>query len=207
MFSQKKVGYFTVAVRIMVVATLGLGVVYPLAVTGISELFMRDNANGSLIVDVSGQARGSDLLAQSFQDSTGQPLATYFQPRPSAAGAGWDALSSGGSNLGPNSTELAQTVAERQQEVAAFNGVTVADVPADAVTASASGLDPDISWENAIMQESRVARARGISVAEVHRLVEANASASVSSEAGSQIVNVVRLNLELDQLKVNKAAG
>lgn len=200
MFSQKRVGYFTVAARIMVIATLGLGVVYPLVITGISELFMRDNANGSLIVDAQGQARGSDLIAQSFSDAEGLPLAQYFQPRPSAAGDGWDALSSGGSNLGPNSSELLSTITQRQQEFAEFNGVPVADVPADAVTASASGLDPHISWENAALQESRVAQARGLDVDVVHQLVLDNAAASTSPESGSKIVKVVRLNLELDEL-------
>ena len=182
-----------------VVATIFFAVIlcgaYPLVVYGVSQLFFPHLANGSLLVDKSG-VRGSALLAQNFSG------AQYFHPRPSAAGAnGYDATSSSGSNLGPTSSNL---IANITQNIAAYrsdNGLaTDAVVPADAVTASGSGLDPDISPENAALQIPRVARARGISEDRVRELVKQNTSGRDLGVFGEPRVNVMTLNFALDQL-------
>ena len=123
------------AVRAVVLATVALGLVYPLLMTGIAQVIAPSKADGSLVTSADGTVVGSSLLGQGFLDGSGDPLPEYFQSRPSAGD--WDGAASGGSNLGPNSTELADTIAERRTEVAAFNGVPEAEVPADAVTASA----------------------------------------------------------------------
>src|SRR6516162_8542660 len=148
-------------IRGAVVSTLMLAVVccglYPLIVFGISQLLFRDQANGSLIVTSDGTVRGSKLLGQGFAD------AKYFHPRPSAAGNGYDATSSGGSNLGPTSRKLDDAIKERVDAYRKENGLKETEaVPADAVTASGSGLDPHISVRNAELQATRVARARGL---------------------------------------------
>ena len=182
-----------------IVATIFFAVilcgVYPLIVFGAAQLFFPHQADGSLLVDKSGAVRGSALLAQNF---TG---AQYFHPRPSAAGAnGFDPTSSGGSNLGPTSSNL---VANITQNLAAYrsdnNLATNAIVPADAVTASASGLDPDISIANADLQIPRVAKARGISEGQLRKLVEQNASGRDLGVFGEPRVNVMMLNFALDQ--------
>jgi len=169
---------------------------YPLFVYGAAQLLFPHQANGSLLVDKSGAVRGSALLAQNF---TG---AQYFHPRPSAAGAnGFDATSSGGSNLGPTSSNL---VANITQNIAAYrsdNGLaTNTPVPADAVTASGSGLDPHISVANAEWQVPRVAKARGISEDRVRTLVKQNTSGRDLGVFGEPRVNVMTLNFALDQL-------
>ena len=169
---------------------------YPLVVFGVSQLLFPHQANGSLLVDPSGAVRASALLAQNF---TG---AQYFHPRPSAAGAnGFDATSSGGSNLGPTSSNL---VANITQNIAAYhsdnNLATNAPVPADAVTASASGLDPHISVANAEIQIARVAKARGLSEEQVRKLVQQNTSGRDLGVFGEPRVNVMTLNFALDQL-------
>lgn len=145
--------------RAALLATLALAVVccalYPLVVFGIAQLAFRDQANGSLIVDPHGVVRGSQLLGQSFAGRR------YFQPRPSAAGKGYDAANSGGSNLGPTSKILRDTLEKRVAMYRLENGMKDTDlVPADAVTASGSGLDPHISPESAGLQIARVADAR-----------------------------------------------
>jgi K+-transporting ATPase ATPase C chain len=176
-----------------IVATIFFAVIlcglYPLIVFGVSQLLFPHQANGSLLVDRSGTVRGSALLAQNF---TG---AKYFHPRPSAAGAnGFDATSSSGSNLVANIT---QNVAGYRAE----NGLaTGAIVPADAVTASASGLDPHISVANAEIQTPRVAKARGISEDSVRALVKQNTSGRDLGVFGEPRVNIMMLNFALDQL-------
>jgi potassium-transporting ATPase KdpC subunit len=183
-----------------IVATIFFAVilcgVYPLVVFGAAKLFFPHQANGSLLVDKSGAIRGSALLAQNF---TG---AQYFHPRPSAAGAnGFDATSSGGSNLGPTSSNL---VANITQYIANYrtenNLATNAVVPADAVTESASGLDPHISPANAEIQIARVAKARGISEEKLRELVKQNTSGRDLGIFGEPRVNVMTLNFALDQL-------
>jgi K+-transporting ATPase ATPase C chain len=184
------------AVRAMLVATLALGLLYPLVVTGIAQLVAPGRADGSLVHD-GGTVVGSSLIGQSFTGSDGNPLPQYFQPRPSASD--YDGKASGGSNLGPNSPELADLIAQRRAEVAAFNGVPPADVPPDAVTASASGLDPGISPAYAAIQVARVAAARHVPPADVSRLV---AAATVDRDLGfigAPYVNAVELNLALDR--------
>ena len=183
-----------------IVATLFFAVIlcglYPLIVYGAAQLLFPHQANGSLLVDKSGAVRGSSLLAQNFTSPR------YFHPRPSAAGSnGYDPTSSGGSNLGPTSSNL---VANITQNIATYrsdnNLATNAQVPADAVTASASGLDPHISVANAELQVPRVAKARGMSEDSVRALVKQNTSDRDLGVFGEPRVNVMTLNFALDGL-------
>jgi len=182
-----------------IVATIFFAIIlcglYPLIVYGAAQLLFPHQADGSLLVDKSGAVRGSALLAQNF---TG---AQYFHPRPSAAGAnGFDATSSSGSNLGPTSTNLFAAVAQRISDYRAENNLeTNAPVPADAVTASGSGLDPHISVANAELQVPRVAKARGISEDSVRALVKQNTTGRDLGVFGEPRVNMMTLNFALDQ--------
>ncbi|MDR1998629.1 MAG: potassium-transporting ATPase subunit KdpC [Frankiaceae bacterium] len=184
------------AVRVMAVLTVLLGVVYPALITGIGQLAFHSGANGSMLRDASGRPVGSALIGQSFSDPEGNPLPRYFQPRPSAGG--YDGASSGGSNLGPESTQLAVQIVARIAQIAAFNGVPESQVPPDAVTASGSGLDPDISPQYASIQVNRVAGARGLSVEAVRALVAQHTRGPDLGYIGQPRVNVVTLNLALD---------
>jgi len=167
--------------------------VYPLVVFGISQTFFRDKANGSLIVDANGMVHGSKLLAQGFTDPK------YFHPRPSAAGNGYDAANSGGSNLGPTSKKLNDAIKDRVAAYRKENGLSETEpVPADAVTASGSGLDPQISLRNAELQTPRVAKARGLSEEKVRELVQQNTDGRDLGVLGEPGVNVLELNLALD---------
>src|SRR5215813_11948608 len=153
-------------IRGAVMSTIVLGVVccgiYPLIVFGIGQIAFRDQANGSLIIDKDGTIRGSKLLGQNFTAEK------YFHPRPSAAGNGYDAVNSSGSNLGPTSQKLNDSIKERIEAYRKENGLKETDsIPADAITASGSGLDPHISRLNAELQAARVAKARGLSVEEI----------------------------------------
>ncbi len=186
-------------IRGAVVSTLVLAVVccglYPLIVLGISHTFFQDKANGSLIVDPDGAVRGSKLLGQGFA------AAKYFHPRPSAAGNGYDATSSGGSNLGPTSRKLNDAIKERLAAYRAENGLSEsAPVPADAVTASGSGLDPHISLQNAELQIPRVVKARGVAEEKVRELISQNTNGRDFGVFGEPGVNVLQLNRALDQL-------
>ncbi len=186
-------------IRGALLVTLMLAVVdcglYPLVVFGIAQTFFRDQANGSLIVDANGTVRGSKLLAQGFTAEK------YFHPRPSAAGNGYDAASSGGSNLGPTSKKLADSVAQNVADYRAQNGLaTNAPVPADAVTASGSGLDPHISVRNAELQAPRVAQARGLTLEKVREFIRKSTDSADLGFLGEPGVNVLRLNLALDEL-------
>lgn len=175
--------------RLLLVLTVVLGVGYPLAVYGVGRL-VPDRADGSLL-RVDGQVVGSRLIGQQV---TGDQ---WFLPRPSAAGDGYDPLASGASNLGPNDPRLLATVTERRQEVADREGVDVAAVPPDAVTASGSGLDPDISPAYARLQVARVARVRGLDPATVAALVEAHVQGRDLGVLGDPHVNVLELNAAL----------
>jgi K+-transporting ATPase ATPase C chain len=183
-----------------IVATIFFAVIlcglYPLIVYGAAQLLFPNQANGSLLKDKTGAVRGSALLAQNF---TG---AQYIHPRPSAAGAnGYDATSSGGSNLGPTSSNLMANITGNIAIYRSDNNLTTnAPVPADAVTASASGLDPHISVANAEIQTARVAKARGLSVEQVRKLVQKNTSGRDLGVFGEPRVNVMTLNFALDQL-------
>ena len=183
-----------------IVATIFFAVilcgVYPFVVYAAGQLMFPHQANGSLLVDKSGTIRGSALLAQNF---TG---AQYFHPRPSAAGAnGFDATSSSGSNLGPTSSNLVANITQNIATYRSDNGLAPdAPVPADAVTASASGLDPHISPANAEIQVLRVAKARGISAEQLRKIVQENTSGRDLGLLGQPRVNVMTMNFALDQL-------
>ncbi len=248
----------TASIAMLAVVTLVLGFGYPLVVTGISQLFFRHQANGSLIY-THGKLTGSALLGQNFTDSKGNPLPRYFQPRPSVAGSGYDGASSGASNLGPSNPLLIgfvagvntvgldgqpsaanpfatpadpacvpldtagnpmttpvrglryaktaagtyqcdpATIPERTLAYRQFNDLPpTAAVPVDAVTASASGLDPDISVANALDQAPRVARARHMTTAEVVAFVHQYTTGSEWGFLSEPVVNVLQLNLALD---------
>lgn len=185
--------------RAAVMVTLALAIVccgiYPLVVFGVGQLAFRDQANGSLIVDKDGTIHGSRLLGQQFAADK------YFHSRPSAAGNGYDAASSSGSNLGPTSQKLNDAIAQRIADYRAQNNLaTNASVPADAVTASASGLDPHISLRNAELQTPRVAKARGLGEDKVRELIRANTDSADLGILGEPGVNVLPLNLALDAL-------
>jgi K+-transporting ATPase ATPase C chain len=242
----------------LLAVTLAFGFVYPFVVTGLSQLFFHQQANGSLIYR-NGKLAGSALLGQEFTDAKGNPLPRYFQPRPSNAGTGYDASSSGASNLGPSNPLLTgfvagvntagldgkpsaanpfatrsdpacvptdaqgnpvtspapeqkyakaaggeyvcdpNTIPERAIAYRQFNGLPPrAPVPVDAVTASGSGLDPDISVQNALDQAPRVARARHVPASRVITLVHRNTEGRQWGFLGEPVVNVVELNLALD---------
>ena len=186
--------------RSAVMVTLMLAVVccglYPLVVFGVSQILFHDKANGSLIVDKDGTIHGSRLLGQSFTADK------YFHPRPSAAGNGYDAASSSGSNLGPTSKKLADAITQNISDYRAQNNLdTNAPVPADAVTASASGLDPHISLRNAELQTPRVAKARGLDVEKVRALIQQNTDGADLGILGDAGVNVLKLNIALDETK------
>ncbi|TDT34389.1 potassium-transporting ATPase subunit KdpC [Naumannella halotolerans] len=188
-----------VAVRSMIVLTV-LVIAYGLVITAVGQLLWNHRANGSMVTDASGEVVGSALLGQSFADPAGNPLPEYFQPRPSAAGDGYDATSSAGSNAGPENPDLIAAIEQRRAEVAAFNRIAPEAVPADAVTASASGLDPDISPAHAGIQVRRVAEARGLPVSEVQDLVIAHTQDRDLGFLGEPRVNVLELNIALDRL-------
>jgi potassium-transporting ATPase KdpC subunit len=192
--------HLLVALRAMIVLTVVLGVGYPLLVTGLGRL-MPARAEGSLLTGTDGAVVGSSLIGQSFTDADGVALPQYFQSRPSAAGDGYDAAASSGSNLGPESEDLSAAIEERRAAVADLEGVDPADVPVDALTASGSGLDPHISPEYAALQVPRVADERGLSVDEVQAQVDAATQGPDLGFLGAAGVNVLRLNLALDELE------
>jgi len=184
--------------KISIIATLVFAVVvsglYPLAVWAIGQVFFPAQANGSLITNKQGTVIGSTLIGQEFT------LPQYFHPRPSAAGAGYDPIASGGSNLGPTSQKLADEIKGRIADYRKENNLaTSTPVPADAVTASASGLDPEISIENAQIQIARVAKARGVDMGQVAALVQNYTEGRSLYVFGEPGVNVLMLNIALDQ--------
>jgi K+-transporting ATPase ATPase C chain len=185
--------------RSAVMATLALAAVccgmYPLIVFGIGQAAFPYQANGSLMADKGGTVRGSRLLGQGFTADR------YFHPRPSAAGNGYDAANSSGSNLGPTSQKLNDLIKARIIDYRRENGLADTDsVPADAVTASGSGLDPHISVRNAELQIPRVAKATGLSVETLRRLIEQHTDGRAFGVLGDPGVNVLPLNLALDTL-------
>lgn len=187
------------AVRALLILTVVLGIGYPLVVTGIGQVALNSQANGSL-VRVDGTVVGSSLIGQTFTDSNGNALPEWFQPRPSAAGDGYDGGASSGSNYGPENTDLITAIGDRQAAIAQSDGVEVDQIPADAVTASASGLDPHISPAYARVQVVRVAEARGLSEEQVGALVESMVQQRDLGYLGEPTVNVLLLNLALAKL-------
>ena len=190
---------YGVGLRALLIFTVVLGIAYPLVVTGIGQLAFAGASNGSTVTS-QGKVVGSALIGQSFTDKKGNPLPQWFQSRPSAAGNSYDGGASSGSNLGPNNPELLKAVKERQQTIEKTDGVSADQIPADAVTASGSGLDPHISPAYALLQVDAVAKARGISADAVRRLVEANTQQRDLGYLGEPTVNVLRLNIALAEL-------
>jgi potassium-transporting ATPase KdpC subunit len=186
---------------VTIVLTVLLGVVYPLVMTGIAQVAFPHRANGSL-VKVNGKVVGSALIGQNFTDAKGNPLARYFQPRPSAAGAnGNDPTSSGATNLGPSNATLLKSVADRVAAYRQFNGLAAdVSVPVDAVTSSGSGLDPDISEANALDQAGRVAGVRHLLLATVVALVHSHTDGRPWGVLGEKTVNVLDINIALDRI-------
>jgi potassium-transporting ATPase KdpC subunit len=179
------------SIRFTLLTTLLFGIIYPLALTGIAGALFPHKSAGSLILK-NGQVIGSELIAQSFTSDR------YFHPRPSAAGNGYDATSSGGSNLAQSNTKLVQRIQGDIDKLSAENPGH--PVPIDAVTTSGSGLDPDITPDNAYFQAPRIAKARSLSPQQVHQLIQQHITGRTFGLLGEPRVNVLELNLALDQL-------
>jgi potassium-transporting ATPase KdpC subunit len=194
-----------VALRGLLVFTVVTGIAYPVVMWGVAQVAFHNQANGSL-VSYHGHVVGSSLLCQEFTDAKGNPLPQYFQPRPSAAvnsavktDYGCDPGFSAASNLGPTNPVLIKTIKQRQRQIAAFDHVKISQIPADAVTASGSGLDPDISPHNAAIQVNRVAAARHVSPAAIRALVTQYTQGRTLGFLGEPRVDVLTLNIALDQ--------
>lgn len=202
------------AISLLLVFVVLTGFVFPIAVWGVSQTVFPHQANGSLIKDSNDKVIGSELIGQNFTDPK------YFHPRPSAAGAGYDATNSSGTNLGPTSDKLINGIKDDPTTEAdetylgvndlariyrQENGLALdAKLPADAVTRSGSGLDPNISIANAALQAKRVAQARGISEADVNRLIDAQTQYRFMGVFGEVRVNILFLNRALEKLEVKK---
>jgi K+-transporting ATPase ATPase C chain len=195
--SRETIRQMWTAMRAMAIVTVLLGVAYPFVVTITCQVAFPVLAHGSLLT-VDGTTVGSSLMGQSFADSNGNALPEWFQSRPSAAG--YNGQASRGSNYGPENANLVSDIESRLAAIAALEGVDVGSIPADAVTASASGLDPHISPEYAYLQVSRVAEARGMSTREVQALVESMIEGRDAGFLGEPRVNVVELNVALEAL-------
>jgi K+-transporting ATPase ATPase C chain len=184
--------YLSTAIRMTILTAIVLGLLYPLAITGVAQVLFPGAADGSL-VKVNGRVVGSSLIAQGFT------AAKYFQPRPSAAGSGYDAMASSASNLGPTNRTLVDRVkTEVRAQLRQDPGLRLGAVPADMVTTSGSGLDPDITVANARAQAPRVAAARGMTLASVLALVADHTTGRQLGFLGEPRVNVLKLNLALD---------
>lgn len=190
---------YWVALRSMILLTVVLGIAYPLVMTGIGQLTMPAHANGSMI-QYQGKTVGSSLIGQSFTTKKGAPLPQWFQSRPSSAGNGYDALASSPSNLGPDNPVLVMAIEQRKAVIEKTYGVSASQIPADAVTGSASGLDPDISPAYARLQVNEIARTRGISATKLLQLVNSKVQGRELGYLGGPTVNVVELNIALAQL-------
>lgn len=187
------------ALRALLILTAVLGIAYPLLILGVGQAAFTANANGQPVT-VDGQVVGSAIIGQAFTDADGSPLPEWFQSRPSAAGDGYDGGASSGSNYGPENDDLIAAIQERQASIAELDGVDADEIPADAVTASASGLDPHISPEYALLQVPRVAEARGIPEQQVRDLVESVIQGRDLGYLGDPTVNVLQLNIALARL-------
>src|SRR6266446_8558630 len=183
-----------IALRMTVVTLVLTGILYPLALTGVAQAVLPARANGSLVADADGKVVGSELIAQGFT-SPG-----YFQPRPSAAGNGYDPTASSGSNLGPTSAKLRDRIKADLGRLQKDNPDAPGAVPAELVTASGSGLDPHLSPEGALWQAPRIARARGVAPERVRAVISANVEGRDLLMLGEPRVNVLLVNLALDRL-------
>ena len=184
----------TIASRTTIVTLVLMGLIYPFVMTGLAQILFPWRANGSLVMDEKGQVVGSELIAQGFTNPA------YFQPRPSAAGEkGYDAASSSGSNLGPTSKKLQDRINGDLKRLKEENPEATGPVPAELVTASASGLDPHLSPEAMLWQVPRVAKARGITVERVKAVVDSNMEGRAFGILGEPRVNVLLVNLALDR--------
>ncbi|MEY9871549.1 K+-transporting ATPase ATPase C chain [Streptacidiphilus sp. MAP12-33] len=192
--------------RLLLLFTIICGIAYPFAITGISQVAFSQQANGSLVKDAHGNVVGSSLIGQNFtivsKDGKSQtPDPKFFQSRPSAAGSlGYDPTASAGTNLGTNSQVLVSNYTQLKSDIAKFNNVPESQVPADAITSSGSGLDPDISPAYAAIQVKRVAQARGLSVDKVQALVKQYTQDRTLGFLGEPRVNVLELNIALTKL-------
>jgi potassium-transporting ATPase KdpC subunit len=194
------------ALRLLLIFTVITGIVYPAFMYGISQAAFNKQANGSLVT-FHGRVVGSSLLCQEFVYPNGNPMPQYFQPRPSDAipspapknDYGCDPTYSSASNLGPNNPALVQLIKQRQEQIAKFDHVKISQIPPDAVTASGSGLDPDISPQNAAIQVDRVAAARHVSPAAIRALVAQYTQGRTLGFLGEPRVDVLTLNIALDQ--------
>lgn len=176
------------------------GLLYPLAVWAIGQAAFKDNADGSFLKNQKGIEVGSALLGQRFVDADGNPDPRYFQPRPSAAGDGYDPTKTGGTNLGPSNPKLLDDVAQRVTDYRTLNNLSPeTQVPVDAVTSSGSGVDPNISVANAKLQAARVAQQRHLPVDKVLELVTKHTTDRQWGFLGEKVVNVLLLNLDLDK--------
>jgi K+-transporting ATPase ATPase C chain len=184
----------------MLIFTVVLGVGYTAVITGIGQVALPAQANGSLAT-ADGEIVGSSLIGQSFTDAEGAPLPEWFQSRPSAAGDGYDGAASSGSNYGPESEDLVTAIKDRKDIIVELDGVDPDVIPADAVTASGSGLDPHISPEYAQLQVARVAEASGVPESDVQELVDSAVQARTLGYLGEPTVNVLELNIGLAELK------
>lgn len=183
-----------VALRATIVTLVLTGILYPFLMTGLAQVLSPWRANGSLVTDEKGQVVGSELIAQGFANPA------YFQPRPSAAGEkGYDATASSGSNLGPTSKKLRDRITEDFKRLKKQNPDAAGPVPAEILTASGSGLDPDLSPQVALWQVPRVANARGIAADRIRAVVEAHIEGRTFGILGEPRVNVLLLNLALDR--------
>jgi K+-transporting ATPase ATPase C chain len=203
---------YVAALRALLALTLIFGLAYPLVMTGIAQTAFGDNADGSL-VRRDGKVVGSDLIGQAFirpvlengepkMDADGNPVVepdpAYFQSRPSAAGLGYDPLSTSASNLGPENEDLVAAIKERQAAAALLDGVAPSQVPPGALLSSGSGLDPHISPAYARQQVARIAAERSLSADRVRQLVDEHTQGRILGFLGEPRVNVLRLNLALD---------
>jgi K+-transporting ATPase ATPase C chain len=185
---------FIIAIRATAVTLVLTGLAYPLAMTGLAQLLFPGKAKGTMVTDEQGRVVGSELIGQVFSSPA------YFQPRPSAAGKdGYDPTASGGSNLGPTSKKLRDGAAATLEKLQADNPGAKAEVPAELVTASGSGLDPHVSPEGALWQAARIARARGVSEERVRTLVRRQTEGRDLGIFGEPRVNVLMLNLAMDR--------
>ena len=186
--------HILISIRMLLVCTVVLGILYPLVVGGIAAVAFAHAAGGSLVTSPSGTVIGSEFIGQLWTSPK------YFHGRPSAAGAGYDAMASGGSNLGPTSRTLRDQIASRIATAVAEDPAIRGVVPADMVTASGSGLDPDISPANAYAQIPRVAKARGVAENVLAALVARQVVGREFGVLGEPRVNVLQLNMALDAL-------